>query len=60
MKGIVGIEIEITDLAGKWKVSQNRPLTDRVGVVEGLEADTASAGAAEMAGLVRRFGKIEG
>ena len=60
MKGIVGIEIEITELAGKWKVSQNRPMADRIGVIAGLEAETAGAGAAEMAGLVRRFGKVEG
>jgi transcriptional regulator len=60
MKGIVGIEIGITDLAGKWKVSQNRPVADRVGVIAGLEAEAANAGAAEMAGLVRTFGRIEG
>ena len=34
---IVGIEIPISSLAGKWKVSQNRPESDRVGVVAGLE-----------------------
>lgn len=33
---IVGIEIPITKLTGKWKVSQNRPEKDRAGVVEGL------------------------
>ena len=37
LKGIVGIEIPITLLEGKWKVSQNRPETDRAGVVEGLK-----------------------
>ena len=30
---IVGIEIAVTRLAGKWKVSQNRPAKDRAGVV---------------------------
>ena len=29
MRGIVGIEIEIRKLEGKWKVSQNRSATDR-------------------------------
>ena len=29
MRAIVGVEIEITDIAGKWKVSQNRPEADR-------------------------------
>ncbi len=32
MKGIVGIEIDIETIDGKWKVSQNRPLADRQGV----------------------------
>lgn len=33
---IVGIEIPMTKLIGKWKVSQNRPAVDREGVVSGL------------------------
>lgn len=33
---IVGIEIPLTRLRGKWKVSQNRPSADRDGVVKGL------------------------
>jgi transcriptional regulator len=37
-KAIVGIEIEIVDIRGKWKASQNRNAADRAGVVEGLEA----------------------
>jgi transcriptional regulator len=37
-RGIVGIEIEITSIAGKWKVSQNRTDADRDGVVTGLQA----------------------
>ena len=39
MKAIVGIEITITRIEGKWKVSQNRPSADRKGVVEGLRTD---------------------
>jgi transcriptional regulator len=35
-KGIVGLEITIERLEGKWKVSQNRPEQDRVGVAMGL------------------------
>ena len=47
---IVGIEIEIASLVGKWKTSQNRSAADRAGVVEGLTAlaerdGDASAGA---------------
>jgi transcriptional regulator len=35
---IVGVEIEITRLEGKWKMSQNRPADDIDGVIEGLGA----------------------
>jgi transcriptional regulator len=53
VKGIVGIEIPITRLEGKWKVSQNRSLEDRAGVVRGLrEAGDATSHA--MADLVAR------
>jgi transcriptional regulator len=50
---IVGIELTVTRLTGKWKTSQNRPAADRAGVVEGLLADGGEAAAA-MAELVRR------
>ncbi len=33
---IVGIEIPVTRLIGKWKASQNRPAADRAGVARGL------------------------
>lgn len=33
---IIGFEIPIARLEGKWKMSQNRPAPDRAGVVEGL------------------------
>jgi transcriptional regulator len=36
LKGIVGFELSIAKLEGKWKMSQNRPSTDRAGVVDGL------------------------
>jgi transcriptional regulator len=50
---IVGIEIPIDRLVGKWKVSQNRPKADRLGVVAGLLAkeDPEST---KMAGLVNQ------
>lgn len=38
MRGIVGIEIVISDMHGKWKVSQNRNDADVEGVIEGLQA----------------------
>ncbi len=36
MKGIVGLEMAIRRLEGKWKVSQNRSEQDRAGVARGL------------------------
>ena len=36
MKGIIGVEIPVARIEGKWKVSQNRPEADRAGVVAGL------------------------
>ena len=45
LKGIVGVEIAIARIEGKWKVSQNRPAVDRAGVVAGLRG---SGGDAEM------------
>jgi len=43
---IVGIEIPVTRLAGKWKVSQNRPALDRAGVVEALSEIAGADGLA--------------
>lgn len=50
MKGVIGIEIPISRIEGKWKVSQNRPAADREGVVAGLLAQGRQSEA--MAALV--------
>ncbi len=50
---IVGIEIPIKRLVGKWKVSQNRPAADRTGVVAGL-TEIGSDEACAMAQSVER------
>ncbi len=55
---IVGIEIPIAKLTGKWKVNQNRPATDRSGVAHGLR-EYADHESAAMADLVRKFGNQE-
>jgi transcriptional regulator len=55
MKGIVGVEIEITAIEGKWKVSQNRSIADREGVAARLGE---TAGQDEMTDLVRRYGGL--
>ncbi len=36
LKAIVGVEIVISELSGKWKTSQNQPEINRAGVVDGL------------------------
>jgi transcriptional regulator len=48
---IVGIEIPIRRIEGKWKASQNQPLPDKMGIVAGLNAEARPA-SAEMARLV--------
>jgi len=53
---IVGIEIPIETLAGKWKVSQNRPAADREGVAREFER----TGALAMARQVRAPGAEPG
>ena len=51
VRGVVGIEIAVTRLVGKWKVSQNRLPIDREGAVAGLRA-TGEQEAAAMAELI--------
>jgi transcriptional regulator len=36
LRGIVGFRFAITRIEGKWKMSQNREMRDRAGVVQGL------------------------
>jgi transcriptional regulator len=48
VKGIIGIEIPIARIEGKWKASQNRPATDREGVAAGLTAEGLSPEMAEI------------
>ena len=46
LAAIVGIEIVLTSLTGKWKVSQNKKEVDRQGVVaalQGLDSEQARA-----------------
>jgi len=38
LKGIVGIEIPVRRLEGKWKLGQNRPVADYEGTIDGLTA----------------------
>ncbi|MCY0149331.1 FMN-binding negative transcriptional regulator [Hoeflea sp. G2-23] len=54
LRGIVGIDITVDTLTGKWKMSQNRSEADRKGVHAGLTED----GDAAMAELVRLYSQI--
>ena len=38
LKGIIGLDIAVTRLEGKYKLSQNRPAADRPRVIVALEA----------------------
>jgi len=51
MRGIVGIEIEIKEMIGKFKLSQNRNAADQAGVIAGLQAD----GDAEALAMAKRM-----
>jgi transcriptional regulator len=53
LRGIVGFRFVITRLEGKWKMSQNREMQDREGVVQGLGARN-DGDDLEVAGLVDR------
>lgn len=51
LRAVVGVEVAITRVEAKWKLSQNRPSADVDGVVAGLraEGDDASAAAVDRA-----------
>ena len=51
LRAIIGIEIALASLLGKWKVSQNRSPADRDGVAAGIAATHP-----QMAALVRGTG----
>jgi transcriptional regulator len=52
LQGIVGFEIEITAITGKFKLSQNRPAVDRERVAAALAS--GSPGEQDVANLMRR------
>ena len=56
MSAVVGVEMVITKLLGKWKVSQNQPQQNQIAVSEGLQASGHSDSLA-MASLVAGVNK---
>lgn len=55
LSAIVGVEMPVVRLSGKWKISQNRSAADRAGVVAGLaaEGEFNTAHATAMADLIK-------
>lgn len=52
LRGVVGLEISISAITGKWKMSQHQDIADRAGAISGLE-DEPGAQAAEVAKWMR-------
>ena len=53
LAAIVGIELTITRVQAKWKVSQNRDVADRGGVEQGLRAQGTTERDHRMSAIVR-------
>jgi len=53
LAAIVGVDLTVESIEGKWKLSQNRPEADREGVIAGLEA-VGSEPALEVSREMRR------
>jgi transcriptional regulator len=52
LSAIVGLEIDIVSISGKWKVSQNQVAVNQQGIIKGLSQETESK-AKNIAKLVR-------
>lgn len=55
MSAIVGFEVVVDDIKAKLKLSQNRSLADRSGVIEGLLTDRSDENSIEVAGLMKKL-----
>lgn len=54
LAAVVGVRVVITELTGKWKVSQNQPTANRTSVIEALSA-IATDNASDMAKAIARL-----
>lgn len=52
LEAIVAIELSVTRVQAKWKISQNREDGDRLGAAKGLASETSSPTAAHLARMV--------
>lgn len=57
-KGVVGLELSISRLEGKWKLSQNQVPADRAGVIGGLRSQGTQP-ASRIADAMQRFSAPE-
>ena len=54
LRGIVGVRLTVREFDGRWKLNQNHPEANRLGVIEGLAASHGSADR-EIAALMARL-----
>lgn len=54
LPAIVGLELEIVSITGQWKVSQNQPYENQLGVISGL-VDEGGFESLAMANLVSQY-----
>lgn len=54
VSAIVGIEIEVSSMEGKWKVSQNQPEKNQLGVVAGL-SNAPDEGSRKIAEIIEKL-----
>lgn len=59
LKAIVGIEIDITEINGKWKMSQNKTKEEIKGVIEGLSNQQDNHSNLFMAEIVSKHNQIK-
>nr|WP_314607144.1 FMN-binding negative transcriptional regulator [uncultured Janthinobacterium sp.] len=52
LKAIVGIEIPLTRITGKWKLGQNRSMQDQATMAHGLALDTQPGAAQALGALI--------
>ena len=59
MKNIIGIEVEVTRMEGRWKMSQEKPAGDREGVIAGFKKIGGSVGEAMAETIKERCKQVD-
>lgn len=54
LKAIIGLEIPVLQIEGKWKVSQNRSASDRQGLADGLRQEDNAPAMADLVATHRK------